>query len=249
LARGVKVSLRTNLDRKLLEELASMDDWIKSRGWPTFKNFRWYTSALEAHSNPSLTKIATNTADVVANWSNQRSIAARPPYVGKHAATLRRLRHKGISERIETSACGAHTGMMFFDARGDIYACAEQAGQIEFAVGSWRNAETAKPALPWAKRHVGASAVCSRCSNAFFCGGGCANAALQSGGDFFGPRCNGIKEAIDLASREFATALLADEGIAAELNINERYSVNPNNVVLSSTSTDNYVTQASCAPL
>ncbi|NEK20351.1 radical SAM/SPASM domain-containing protein [Rhizobium leguminosarum] len=249
LSQGVKVSLRTNVDRKLLDELAGMDEWVKARGWTAFKNFRWYTSGVEVHNNPSLKKVAATTADLVSNWSGLRTIAARPPYVGKHAATLRKLRQRGISERIETSACGAHTGMMFFDPLGDVYACAEQAGQVEFAVGNWRNHTLGPSALPWASRHVGASPICSRCSNAFFCGGGCANAAMQNGGDFFGPRCNGIKDAIDFASRDFARNLLSDAVIARELEAHGSFSVNDDSIVLSSESVDIFVARASCAPL
>lgn len=249
LARGVKVSLRTNVDRKLLDELTTMDEWIKARGWTTYKNFRWYTSPVETHSNESLRKITATTPDLIAHWSHHRSIKARPPYVGKHTATLRRLRQNGIAGRVETSACGAHSGMLFFDPRGDIYACAEQAGQRQFAVGNWRNVNVRASNLPWSERHVGASAVCSRCPNAFFCGGGCANAALNNGGDFFGPRCNGIKEAIDFASREFARGLIADKAIADALGASGSYSVNDDGIVITATSPEHYAERVSCARL
>jgi uncharacterized protein len=249
LSCGATVVLRTNVDRSVLQQLTAMQDWVQSRGWSKLKNFRWYMAPIETHANKSLEKVAVHTPDLIkaARRDNLRTVKA--PYVGKYRKTLSTLQKFGIASRIETSACGAHTDMYFFDPAGDIYACAEQVGQPQHVVGRLHDPAPLSGRNSWAERHVGNMSDCSRCANALFCGGGCANAALRTTGDFFAARCNGIKSGLEEAAREFAGKVLSNLDADGGIELPQLLSVNDDDVVLSHLSVDEYVERVLCARL
>lgn len=247
LARDATVVLRTNVDRSVLRELSSMQEWVQSQGWSKLKNFRWYMAPVETHENKSLDKVAVQTSDLIETARREGLRSVKAPYVGKYRKTLSTLWKSGIASRVETSACGAHTDMYFFDPAGDIYACAEQVGQAQHVIGNLRDPTPPSGLHSWAERHVGNMPVCSRCSNALFCGGGCANAALRSTGDFFAARCNGIKSGLEEAAREFAAKLLIKLESESETELPELLCVNDDTIVLNNLSADQYLERILCA--
>ena len=248
LASGAKVSLRTNVDRAMSRALPSMEAWANARGWTDRRNFSWHASAVEVHANPSLGKVSIDVADLIAMVREAGLVSIKPPYFGKYRKTLSTLCESGIGSRIETSACGAHTSMYFLDPHGDVYACAEQVGQPDYAVGKFEDWAGPDGPYSWTTRHVGNMPVCSRCPNAFFCGGGCANAALQSTNDFFAPRCNGIQAGLQAAGRDFAARTLRKRALQGETGLPDLISINEDALILSGLSPVEYVKRVTCVP-
>lgn len=213
LDRGVQVSVRTNADRKLANLVVELESWAADRGWTKHKNFSWYMTPTETHHNPSLGKVTIPMSDLIRTVRQKGNGTIRVPYRGKFHRLFRSLAQNGIAEHFETSSCGAHTNMYFFDPRGLVYACAEQVGNPDAAIGTYTAKgiclDSEKASL-WTSRHIGNMPTCSSCANAAFCGGGCANAAQLETADFFGPRCHGIKDAFQDVGREYLSDLLAE---------------------------------------
>ncbi len=212
LERSVTVNLRTNVDGILCSQLSELEALAVRLGWSNSPNFTWTVVPLEDHVNKSATS-GGNVSSMALNEliTSKGLVCLRPPHRDRALSQLEALLEAPIFPLIETSACGAHTGMWFFDPFHRIYSCAEQAGKREFALGTYEggvpNLDRPRAEM-WKARHVGSVQECSRCGYAFFCGGGCANAARLESGTMFAPRCFGIKEVFDQAASDFATATL-----------------------------------------
>lgn len=207
LNRGCKVSLRTNADFELAQQSTMLQNFADKMGWSKNSNFTWYMTPIETHANQTLSKVTIPVIDLIKNIQDSGSSTIKAPYFGKFNHLFKSLITDGISSNIETSACGAHTNMYFFDPNGLIYACAEQVGIPHKAIGKVSlegNKFSLSKDNEWQLRHVGNMPLCSVCANAFFCGGGCANAAFEESNNFFAPRCNGIKDVLQYTSFKFA---------------------------------------------
>jgi len=213
LDRGCKVSMRTNVDRELMQHAATLEEWADKKNWLRNPNFSWYMTPVEEHASPPLRNATVSMVELIGSVRQAGVTKIKPPYVGKFHRLFDTLVARGIASEIETSSCGAHTNMYFFDPNGLVFACAEQAGKPHAAIGTFdlnEGSVSAPGVFKWQQRHVGNMPVCSRCPNAFFCGGGCANAATLEHNDFFGPRCNGIKDAMQYAGREYGASMWAE---------------------------------------
>ena len=250
LEQGCKVSLRTNVDRELMEHAETLEKWAEKKNWLKNPNFSWYMTPVENHASPPLRQAAVSNIELISSIRKAGISKIKPPYVGKFHRIFNTLVTHGITSEIETSACGSHTNMYFFDPNGLIFACAEQVGKPASAVGSFsleKNDMSVSENLKWQQRHVGNMPVCSRCANAFFCGGGCANAALLENNDFFGPRCNGIKDAMQFAGREYGEKMLMKYNITENDDSEFKlFSINDDNILLTASSPEDYVTRVIC---
>jgi uncharacterized protein len=210
--KGVTVSLRTNADAALIESLDTLEALAVRHGWTASQRFYWHAAPMEAHMSTGngLNRQSTFPEVLYDNVTSRKLCTIRPPYRDDVIAQLDSLMAGPINRFARTSSCGAHTGMWFFDPLGDIYACAEHAGRREYAVGRFDNRG---PTIPeanmsaWYGRHVGTVDACSQCGYALFCGGGCANAALQESGTMMSPRCFGIQQVFDKCALSFRESL------------------------------------------
>jgi uncharacterized protein len=222
LEQSVTVNLRTNVDVTLCSELAELEALATRLGWSSSPYFTWTVVPLEDHVNKAATGGGSVSAPTLNDLMLSKGLAClRPPHRDRAMYQLEALLDGPIYPLIETSACGAHTGMWFFDPFHQIYSCAEQAGRAEFALGTYTDGIPnidAQRAQKWKARHIGSVTECSRCGYAFFCGGGCANAARLESGNMFAPRCFGIKEVFDQAASEFAMAAMLS---TAETDLHE----------------------------
>jgi uncharacterized protein len=208
LSSSATVNLRTNFDVALCSEISEIEAMAVRLGWADAPNFTWTVVPLENHLN-RMASAAGDVSSIELNKliSEKNLRCVRPPHRDRALAQLESLLEVPIHALIETSSCGAHTGMWFFDPYHRIYSCAEQVGTPELAVGTYEGGALhidRDSAEIWKGRHVGSVEECSRCGYAFFCGGGCANAARLETGTLFAPRCFGIKEVFDQAASQFA---------------------------------------------
>ena len=176
------VCIRTNVDREILESIDRIEDFAYSMGWDKYENFRWVAMPVESHINPTTKDREVTPLEIFNTIRKKKLNIIRPPYRGPTISLLNSLTTNSIFPHIKTSSCGAHTGMYFFDPLGFIYTCSEQAGKPQFSVGSYSEGKLMLDENKlgnWHNRHVGNIIECAGCSYAFFCGGGCANAALM----------------------------------------------------------------------
>jgi uncharacterized protein len=216
LAQGVEVSLRINVDRDNARELPMLARELSGRGWTKHPAFSAgvapVTGSAAGFTSWKLVKLMDELA------SEHPEIGAlMPPGHGLYS-DLVRIFHGEQSpySQFRDSHCEAHRGMYVFDCFGDIYACWERTGDRSMRVG-WVDEDGAphlqdggsarpparatlpmfKPApashAEWRNRTIEQSATCSRCRYALHCGGGCAVAALETTGNFYGNHCDGFQ--------------------------------------------------------
>jgi uncharacterized protein len=102
--------------------------------------------------------------------------------------------------------CNAHVSTLVYDPLGDIYPCYEAVGNKEHKIGEYIPELTfTNTCDEWRNRTVFTIPECKECNLAFFCGGGCAYAALKSAGTIHAPYCERIK-----ASAEHVVPFLYD---------------------------------------
>lgn len=195
------------MDAALLPHLQDLDAFADEQGWSRFEKFNWYLYPTEIHVNPRSQGRGILTPESLYIFSSNMPLCTlRIPQRERVFSQLANLIENSIHPIIETAGCGAHTGMWFFDPFHNIYTCAEQVGKAHLAVGTFAGGTPAignNSIQKWHARHVGSVEACSKCAYAFFCGGGCANAALTETGTLFAPRCFGIQKAFEMAATEF----------------------------------------------
>ena len=202
LERGAKVSIRMNIDRGNVHQLAELASQIIARGWSGQKGFSAYVAPI--HSNEA--KPGGN--EIMDSWVLTKlltdEIAKYPEagFIGRmDDSLLSRLR--GIFARQEDPSpgfkanfCSAHTTMYLFDAFCDVFACWEHTGSAKERIGritpegsvELEDSEHER----WRSRNVTTNAACRRCRYAFYCGGGCASLAEHHRGEFFSSFCDGF---------------------------------------------------------
>lgn len=215
---GVSVVVRTNVDSALADNLHEMQAFFEQSGWTASNKFRWCTVPVESHVNKAVRSKAISPFVIYQLAEQQGLSRASLPYKNGVVSSLLGLRETPLSKFIQTSACGSHTGMFFFDSHHNVYACSEQAGIPEKAVGTFGpdglHLKVDK-VQPWLQRHVGSVPECSQCSYALFCGGGCANAALQSNGTMLSPRCFSFQQVFQQAALQVFNTLRESDGVSS----------------------------------
>lgn len=88
--------------------------------------------------------------------------------------------------------CDAESSCRFYDADGNVYSCILALGNPLAAVGTYYPDVTYK-SHSMLDRNIETIEECSICKLRFFCGGGCANAVIDSTGNTHKPNCSAIK--------------------------------------------------------
>jgi uncharacterized protein len=141
LARGVRIDVRLNLDRRNLGDLPRLAEIMRGRGWDQAPTFTAYGAAIFAGNE------AVERAHLMDNGQLSRALeelhASVPAtrIIGRPSDALKTTLGKVFAEKgdplqsFRASYCGAHTTMYVFDPLGDIYACWERTGNAKARVG------------------------------------------------------------------------------------------------------------------
>jgi uncharacterized protein len=202
LDRGVHVRVRVNVDRSNLDQLALLEEVLKTRGWSNRSNFRAYAAPIVVASTGIDSKNVFGTLELDAEISksrqqNNRLVQIDRPDEGIIASARRIFEgaKQGYSQ-YRGSYCGAHSSMYVFDLFGDVYACMEQTGEPELRMGHVERdgsiSSNTAVLSRWRGRTSASNSVCSKCKYGLFCGGGCALRAAESSGSFESHACDGF---------------------------------------------------------
>jgi uncharacterized protein len=226
LDRGVKISVRMNIDRSNFQLLPAIADEFRARGWTGRAGFSSYVAPVHMAGDPESKHKSFN------SWQLSRALielqqqhASTRQIGGPDDGTVARVRQ--IFDRrssplpsFKADFCGAHTTMYIFDAFGDIYACWERTGDASVRIGSVT--ETGEVLMSsarmeaWRSRSVTSNPVCRKCRYATYCGGGCAILAEGEHGDIHANHCDGFAQRFRRSAATAFTEHLA--GAVSERN-------------------------------
>ena len=209
LQKGVKVSVRVNIDRNNMQYLPALMDEVYRQGWPKFPNFRIYTAVVHASIDwfpDNNTLFSRSEANTII-----RELQLRYPELEAPDERLRkqieRIFSSGQPPQFRASYCGAHQGMYIFDPFDNIYTCWELTADPKMRIGYITPEgevifEKESFAFWKQQRTVADMEPCQRCPYALYCGGGCAVQAKVHKGSFFASYCDGFQKRFQQAAIE-----------------------------------------------
>jgi uncharacterized protein len=224
LERGVRVEVRTNVDRTNIGFLPNLAEEIIANGWDRYSNFVAYTAPVAPANDKTDRKTTMSSWELDKRLNDMRDqdprlrVIARPDdgllsKIGKIFGL-----QEDPFENFRSTYCGAHGRMYVFDPFGDIYACWEKTGDRRIRIGHVEpDGRVASEVLQatWRSRTVASNPVCRRCRFALSCGGGCATRALQSNGSLFTNYCDGFGARFRAVAAEAYMAHRSGNGIGA----------------------------------
>ena len=199
---GVYISLRMNIDKKNIDSLPKLAKIIIEKGWANYNNFSAYTSPIHPTPNTDAKTLFTSwtltkAIDRLRSEFPEMDVIARPSDRDK-LKTARIFSGKDVSNplgHLNSTYCGAHTGMYIFDPRGDIYACWEITGDSRVRIGHHADGKVQfnEQNYAWRSRNTTTNPVCKKCRYSLYCGGGCAVLADSDHGTMFSNHCDGFQ--------------------------------------------------------
>ena len=195
LARGVRVSVRMNIDSTNLDQVGSLTDHFAHRGWAANSlfdaNAAVVTGEGKGHKEPvtharlvSLTQELSEAGARIDSYE-QRARDTLSACLSGTAYPFRRVAN-----------CSAETGQLMFDPMGHVYACWEDIGKPNLRIGRYGQAGLMldpAAAEPWLTRFPGAIEQCSSCPYALIHRSGCAAHARDRDQTLFASACEGFQ--------------------------------------------------------
>ncbi|GFP77749.1 radical SAM/SPASM domain-containing protein [Clostridium fungisolvens] len=198
LDKGVKVSLRTNVNKKNFDSIEKLLELYKEKGWLGRPNFNYYFKA----THRCYEKETDVTADIeimnqLANsFGDVEKFQFNTMYSHLSESFKQMLLGKGYAP-MRSGYCGAVSGMYTVDPYGDIYSCWDVLGDQKEVIGKVNTEENrfdlGERCDYWQNRTCGAIEKCSNCEFALFCGGGCGAHANVVNGNHYTPYCEDFK--------------------------------------------------------
>lgn len=200
LDRGVKISIRLNVDRNNVEELPELVEELHTRGWVTRKGFSVYAAPVHANNGKTAEESTFGSWELTHALLRMREQLPRARVIATPDDGLRDRVRRIFEEQAspmpfyKADFCGAHNRMYVFDAFGDIYACWERTGDPKIRIGHL--SEAGEPVMnaaitaQWRSRNIVSNPVCRKCRYSFYCGGGCAILAERQNGSMHSNYCD-----------------------------------------------------------
>ena len=202
LAAGLKINLRTVLDRENIGHFAALAHFAIDKGWtenPLFKTQIGRNYELH-HCQVENARIYTR----LSLYEDLRELVLRDPQVlrfYKPAFSVARfLFEKGQLPDALFDACPATKTEWAFDSTGRIYPCTANVGKAGESIGLFYpvrslNQQTVQA---WTARDVTTIEGCRDCPSQLACGGGCGAVSKNQAGRIDAPDCRPVKELLSL---------------------------------------------------
>ena len=202
LDKGVKIRVRSNIDKDNFESMNTLlDDFNKLRLFD-YTNFRFYPALLRKNTND------------LSNESDKKNFNYFTPDAFEDNISMMKDAKNSISDllfsafkhkkpvMLQSSHCGANTGIYIFDPEGNIYCCLEAVGIKKHIIGHYDadHVDWTSNYKAWKERYIGILPVCAQCRYALICGGGCTvKVALN---DYTHPYCDHFPEIFEINARK-----------------------------------------------
>jgi len=217
LKNGIKIMLRTNVNRKNVSEIKKLITYYCEKGWVNYSNFNYYFKA--THKCYEVLENQYSDLELmgaIITACREKGIKYERKHLNSQyyliSDSIRNTITKHTFASINNVYCRAGSNMIVVDPFNNIYACWDSAGEEQKIIGKIDD-DTGEFVFndnykKWSERNVGNIDKCSKCPYAFFCGGGCAAHANLINGSILSEFCDefqGIFDnvAVDVCS-EFA---------------------------------------------
>lgn len=188
LQHNINISVRTNVNKKNIDQMESLINLYKDYGWTGYSNFSYYFKS----TMPCYEELEDVCSDVELFKEIKRVFGEQDinkfqfnsvySYLSRSLKNM--LESKGFAP-LRSAYCGAIAGLYDIDAFGDIYACNDTLTDGNCVIGKVdvQNGEFILNSNHdiWKKRSVATMPKCKKCPYLLFCGGGCAGQARLSG--------------------------------------------------------------------
>ncbi|WP_028520896.1 radical SAM/SPASM domain-containing protein [Ruminococcus flavefaciens] len=214
LKNGINIFLRTNVNKKNVSEIKKLIAYYCEKGWINYSNFNYYFKA--THKCYELLENQYSDLELMGEIISacaENNIEFDRKHLNSQyfliSDSIRNMIKEHTFAAINNVYCRAGFNMFVVDPFKNIYACWDSAGEEHKIIGTidTENAEFVfnDNYKRWSERNVGNIEKCSRCTYAFFCGGGCAAHANIVNGSIFTGLCDEFQEifnkvAVDVCS-------------------------------------------------
>lgn len=198
LKKNIKVSIRSNISKKNIDEIPKLIDFYRKKGWTSCSNFRFYfTSVNECNRSNSIKNIdifnyikslndeSINPVEVVGIYSEIKSRMSK--YIKENKLVL-----------FKSEGCSSNANNILIDPSGLIYNCFDLVG-TNHTYGEIKNGNFMlnKEIIKWQDRYVSNMDKCINCKYGLYCAGGCTADNVRSKNEFTKEVCGGYPEIFD----------------------------------------------------
>lgn len=194
LERGIKVSIRINVDSANIDEVKKMNAFFQESGMYSYKNLQIYAAYIggESNLNPSeyneKIDVSNSSYDEFFNLFANSSMKLHHNYTIYNRLNYAVKNKKTIP--LSSIHCEALYSNYVLDPLGNIYKCLDLVGNKNNVVGTYSGGSIKwnKNRSLWESRCVSDMKSCLKCKYALLCSGGCFSKIIQgaksSCGDF-----------------------------------------------------------------
>jgi uncharacterized protein len=178
LDRGVKVTLRINVDRLTVSGLPTLIRIMEEKGWFSQERFWAYVSTVHCPAKLFSQQMLRD-SELFQELDKVKELVSEPKRILINDGGIKKLFKKALSNNhfppLRASFCASGAGMYVFDPFGDVYGCWETVGDAKQRIGRYF------PELrigndfmqSWSKINITNLRKCQECKYALFCAGGC----------------------------------------------------------------------------
>ncbi|MHB0976418.1 MAG: radical SAM protein [Candidatus Aquicultorales bacterium] len=203
---GVGVTVRVNVDGENLPYLKETAELVIAKGWTQNDRFIANLAPVMDHTGAGAYPHLLEEPDLLGPLldlieGDDPSSKVFKLGMFRSVAHLKNVIKTGKSAPPQLYYCEANNRESFeFGPDGFIYACSECMNDPSNAIGAFRPRFELfeEKVKEWGERNVSSIPKCRSCELAFFCGGGCAYAALARNGSLYEPHCGSIRKLIDV---------------------------------------------------
>ncbi len=203
LAAGIQVNARILLDKKNIETLPDIVDFMDEKGWfdhPAFgshvgSTYDCFDDLHKKERERYLNFYEGN--EILVRLCREHPRIADKIKIDWHGA--RQFLNTGLLPPANYRSCLGATKTFAFDLHGDIFLCESTVGKQDCRIGTFLpSLEWDKPLMEWFRnRNVQNLEGCKSCNQALLCAGGCPFTGQVKGKDLKDLGCRGMKDTLE----------------------------------------------------
>ena len=209
LSKGIKIVIRTNIDKSNICQMDDLINFYSEKKWSTYSNFSYYFKSVHAcymEDNERVTDVNIIN-ELRKNHLKADLYKLNTTYSAVSNMAMNLFESKGYAP-FHAGFCGSTIGMIVVDPYRDIYPCWEVVGKSEYIIGQLDdngNINFNDTYQLWRHRTINNIEKCLECKYALFCGGGCPAHAEVSNGTIYSAYCENY---IDIFNEVFTNTYI-----------------------------------------
>lgn len=216
---GIHITLRTNVNKKNVDQIPELLALYKENGWTEKENFRYYfKSTIRCYETKQNELSEIELMDILRKYIGDKSSSFKFNSIyGSISNRIRAMLQNKTFAPMRSGYCGANAGMYTVDPYGDIYPCWDVLTEEECVIGHI-NYETNRFEFndvhnEWKERTVDKLPECKKCKYMLFCGGGCTAQAKVIHNDLKRVFCDDFQKLFDDVASNVVDDFLNDRKV------------------------------------